>query len=61
VSRRDAVHAGGTGELMLAGRPDAFRANSTSSERRLTRVVSPRPVYGDLWRHSGTLAHRSVS
>ena len=27
--------------------PDAFRANSTSSERRLTRVVSPRPVYGD--------------
>jgi hypothetical protein len=32
---------------MLAGRPDAFRANSTSSERRLTRVASPRPVYGD--------------
>ena len=32
---------------MLAGRPDACRANSTSSERRLTRVVSPRPVYGD--------------
>ena len=33
--------------FMRAGRPDAFRANSTSSERRLTRVVSPRPVYGD--------------
>ena len=33
--------------FMLAGRPDAFRANSTPSERRLTRVVSPRPVDGD--------------
>jgi ribonuclease HI len=31
---------------MLAGCPDAFRANSTSSQRRLTRVVSPRPVIG---------------
>jgi hypothetical protein len=45
--------------FMLADRPDAFRANSTSSERRLTRVVSPRPVYGDALASSGTLAQRS--
>ena len=39
------VVVGGVSSRMPAGRPDAFRANSTSSERRLTRVVSP--VYGD--------------
>jgi hypothetical protein len=47
--------------FMLAGRPDAFRANSTSSERRLTRVVSPRPVYGDalaLFRNTGAAEPR---
>jgi hypothetical protein len=47
VSLRDAVHAGGTGELHAGGPPGCLPRNSTSSERRLTRVVSPRPVYGD--------------
>ena len=33
---------------MLANRPDAFRANSTSSERRLLTASCHRaPVYGD--------------
>jgi hypothetical protein len=43
----DAVHAGGTGEVHAGGPPGCLPRKLNILGTALTRVVAPRPVYGD--------------